>query len=88
MTENGRGELLKNLEKLHTTGLGTERIRRNLSLETDDVVEWCRRKISAPESHTERRGKNWYICGDGCIITVNAHSYTIITAHRRKAGGE
>lgn len=88
MTENGRGELLKNLEQLHTTSLGAERIKRNLSLETDDVVEWCRRKISAPESHMKREGKNWYICSGGCVITVNAHSYTIITAHGRKKGEE
>ncbi len=28
-----------------------------------------------------RKGKNYYIEADGCIITVNASSYTIITAH-------
>ena len=27
---------------------------------------------------------NWYICVEGCIITVNASSYTIITAHKEK----
>ena len=26
----------------------------------------------------------WYICIEGCIITVNASSYTIITAHKEK----
>ena len=30
------------------------------------------------------KGKNWYVCIDGCVITVNAGSYTIITAHREK----
>ncbi|MCI9514313.1 MAG: DUF3781 domain-containing protein [Oscillospiraceae bacterium] len=36
--------------------------------------------------HTiERAGKNWYILV-GCVrITVNAYSYTIITAHSRGA---
>lgn len=34
----------------------------------------------------ERRGKNWYISTDNCIITVNAYSYTIITAHKKKEG--
>ena len=29
-------------------------------------------------------GKNWYINIDACIITVNACSYTIITAHKEK----
>ncbi|MDE5910121.1 MAG: DUF3781 domain-containing protein [Lachnospiraceae bacterium] len=27
-------------------------------------------------------GKNWYCEVDGIKITVNAHSYTIITAYR------
>lgn len=38
-------ELLKNLDKLHTTELGVERIKRNLFLDTDDVVVWCKAKI-------------------------------------------
>lgn len=84
----GNGEdLLKNIDKLHTTELGTKRIKRNLSLDTDHVVEWCRRKIGLSEAHIERRGKNWYICADNCILTVNAYSYTIITAHKEKLRG-
>ncbi len=43
-------ELLKNSDKLHTTELGIERIKRNLNI-------------------------------DSCILTVNAYSYTIITAN-------
>ncbi|WRS31230.1 DUF3781 domain-containing protein [Actinomycetaceae bacterium MB13-C1-2] len=72
--------------KLHTTELGVERIRRNLSLSTDDVVTWCQEVIAShttDDSCITQRGKNWYVdCGD-CIITVNAHSHTIITAHRK-----
>ncbi len=52
---NMENELLKNLDRLHTTKLGVERIKRNLALDTDD-----------------------------CVITVNAYSYTVITAHRKK----
>ena len=37
---NTDNELLKNLEKLHTTELGVMRIKKNLSLDTDDVVGW------------------------------------------------
>ena len=33
---NADDELLKNLDKLHTTELGVERIKRNLFLDTDD----------------------------------------------------
>ena len=31
-----------------------------------------------------RKGKNWYVSIDDIIITVNAYSYTIITAHKQK----
>ncbi len=75
-------ELLTNLNKLHTTELGVERIKRNLSLDTDDVVKWCKTKTSSTNVVITAKGKNWYIGVDGCIITVNAHSYTIITAHK------
>jgi hypothetical protein len=82
-TINGN-ELLLNLDKLHTTDLGVVRIRRNLSLDTDDVVNWCKAKIQNPNSLIIAKGKNWYIDIDNCIITVNAYSYTIITAHMIK----
>ena len=75
-------ELLNNIHKLHTTELGEMRIKRNLSLDCDDAVAWCRVRIVSPEAVIERKGKNQYITIDGCIITVNAYSYTIITAHK------
>ncbi len=75
-------ELLKNLDKLHTTELGIERIKRNLSLDIDDVVVWCKDKIGSPDAVITRNGKNWYISISGYILTVNAYSYTIITAHK------
>ena len=34
-------KLLRNLNKLHTTELGIVRIKRNLSIDTDSVIEWC-----------------------------------------------
>lgn len=73
--------LLYNLDKLHTTELGVGRIKKNLSLDTDEVVEWCKEKIGSPNAVIARSGKNWYVYVEGCIITVNAYSYTIITAH-------
>ena len=74
-------ELLKNLDKLHTTDLGANRIKENLSLDTDDVVEWCKNKITSDNASIVRTGKNWYVDTGDCIIVVNAYSYTIITAH-------
>lgn len=77
-------ELLQSLDKLHTTELGVMRIKRNLSLDTDNVVEWCRAKIKSVNASITKNGKNWYISIDDCIITVNSYSYTIITAHKAK----
>ena len=35
--------LLSNIDKVHTTEMGIDRIKKNLRLDTDDVVEWCRK---------------------------------------------
>jgi len=74
--------LTENYNKIHTTKLGIERIKRNLALETDDVVQWCIRKIEQADSITQE-GKNWYVHTCESVITINASSYTIITAHKR-----
>ena len=81
-----KNDLIENIEKLHTTPMGVERIRRNLSLGEDvkDVVTFCRQKILDDKAVITRQGKNWYVKIDGCIITVNAYSYTIITAKKPK----
>ena len=76
-------DLITNLDKLHTTELGIVRIKRNLSLQTENVVECCRQRIGFPHAVITRKGKNWYVEADDCVITVNAHSYTIITAHKK-----
>ena len=81
MTER---ELSALLENLHTTIMGEERIRRNAAPDEDDVIAWCRERITAPDAVIERRGKNFYITSGGCTLTVNARSYTVITAHRSK----
>ena len=81
---NADNELLKNLDKLHTTELGVERIKRNLSLDADDVVDWCKTKINSANAVITRKGKNWYVNVDDYILTVNTYSYTIITAHKEK----
>lgn len=75
-------ELIRNIDKLHTTELGVARIKRNLSLDTENVVEWCKYQINDDNAVITRKGKNWYVSVNGCIITVNAYSFTIITAHK------
>jgi hypothetical protein len=79
-----KNDLILNIGKIHTTELGIERIKKNLDLDTDDVVKWCKHKIKDANSHIFRKGKNWYVSTNDCIMTVNANSYTIITVNRRR----
>ncbi len=74
--------LIEKIDSIHTTDMGVDRIRRNLGIGDIDVVAWCKEKILDPGAIIERQGKNWYVHIDGCLITVNASSYTIITCHR------
>lgn len=52
-----KDELLQNLNKLHTTKLGVERIKRNLSLDTEDVVHWCKIKINSQMQLSKEKGR-------------------------------
>lgn len=75
--------LLANIDKIHTTEMGTVRIKKNL--ETDavwDVVEYCKNKIIDKKCLIYKKGKNWYCEIDDIKITINSCSYTIITVHR------
>ncbi len=75
-------DLLAHLDRIHTTEMGAVRIRRNLGLIEDDVVSWCKARMAGADARISRQGKNWYVAAAGCVFTVNAASYTIITAHR------
>ena len=77
--------LIENIEKVHTTEMGAGRIRKNLGLNDIDVVAFCRSRILDKSAIITRQGKNWYVRINSCVITVNASSYTIITAHKEKA---
>ncbi len=73
--------LLENLDKVHTTKLGTDRIKRNLKLSTEDVVKYCKNKVLDKNCNVYKQGKNFYCKIDNMNITINSYSYTIITAH-------
>ena len=73
--------LLNNINKIHTTEMGFDRIKRNLKLDDIDVVEFCKSKILDSNCNIYKKGKNWYCEIDGTKITVHSNSYTIITAH-------
>ncbi|MBD5144796.1 MAG: DUF3781 domain-containing protein [Ruminococcus sp.] len=73
--------LLSNIDKIHTTEMGVQRIRKNLKLDNDDAVEYCKNKILDKNCNIFKQGKNWYCETDNIRITVNSYSFTIITAH-------
>ena len=73
--------LLSNIDKLHTTEIGIDRIKRNLKINTENVVKYCKEKILDNNCNIYKQGKNWYCEVDNIIITVNSYSYTIITVN-------
>jgi len=77
--------LLNNIDKVHTTEMGIDRIKKNLKLDNDDVVEYCKNKVLNKDCNIYKRGKNWYCEIDNIKITINSYSYTIITAHKLKS---
>lgn len=73
--------LLSNIDRIHTTEMGIDRIKKNLKLDTNDVVLYCKNKILDKNCNIYKQGKNWYCEIDNIKITINSYSYTIITAH-------
>ena len=71
--------LLSNIDKIHE--MGADRIKKNLKLNTNDVVKFCKNKILDKNCNIYKQGKNWYCEIDNIKITINSYSYTIITAH-------
>ena len=76
--------LFNNIDKVHTTEMVIDRIKKNLKLDTDDVVEYCKNKVLDKNCNIYKQGKNWYCEIDNIKITINSYSYTIITAHKLK----
>ena len=76
--------LLSNIGKIHTTKMDIGRIKRNLKLDTNDVVNYCKNKVLDKDCNIYKQGKNWYCEIDNIKITINSYSYTIITAHTIK----
>ena len=76
--------LLNNIDEIHTTEMGVIRIKKNLKLDTEDVVEYCKDKVLDKNCNIYKQGKNWYCEIDNIKITINSYSYTIITAHMIK----
>lgn len=69
--------LLDNINKVHTTEMGINRIIKNLKLNTNDVVEYCKNKVLDKNCNIYKQGKNWYCEIENIIITINSylHNY-------------
>ena len=74
-------DLLININKIHTTELGIQRIKKNLKLDRINVINYLKELIQDKECYIYKKGKNWYCEINNIIITINSYSYTIITAH-------
>jgi hypothetical protein len=73
------------INKLHTTALGNERIKRNTGLDIHEVIAWCKEADLTPDKeYVVRKGKNWYVYAKEYVLTIHATSNTIITAHKIK----
>lgn len=77
-------DLLDHVDELYITGMGIDRVKKNLDLDQKDVLTWCRDMIKLEGARVFRKGKNWYVRSDGYEFTINANRLTIITAHRIK----
>ena len=49
--------LLNNIDEIHTTEMGVIRIKKNLKLDTEDVVEYCKDKVLDKNCNIYKQGK-------------------------------
>lgn len=74
--------LINNINKIHTTKLGINRLKNNLNIDCIDINKFCIDKILKQNCLIKRQGKNFYCYIDNIKIVINASSYTIITAKK------
>ena len=72
--------LINNIDKIHITLMGINRIKNNLKID-EDVILFSLNILKNKESVVIKNGKNYYLKYKNIIITINSYSYTIITAH-------
>ena len=60
--------LTQNLDKIHTTQMGVERIRRNLGLQTDDVVAWCKDAVKNADIMLLEKAKTYKRMNKAAVI--------------------
>ena len=84
INNNHKYDVIKNIDKVHTTHLGEERIKNNLNIMNIDIVKYIKNKINDKKSVIYKKGKNYYCEVEKIIITINSYNYCIITAHKCK----
>ena len=72
--------LISNVDKIHTTKLGIERIKKNIKVD-NDVISYIKKIILDKKCKIYKRGKNYYCEIDNVIITINSYNFCVITAH-------
>ena len=72
--------LRMNVNRIHTTELGYERIGRVLNY--NDNINYIKNVITDYKSNIIKNGKNYYIEYNGYNICVNSNSYTVITVKK------
>lgn len=50
--------LLSNIDKIHTSKMGIDRIQNNLNLNTTEIVKYCQNKILDKNSNIYNKGKD------------------------------
>lgn len=74
--------LINNLEKLHITKLGRERVIDNLCLEYQtDVTNYVKNIIINEDIEVFKKGSNFIVKTYNYEITINSRTFTIITAY-------
>ena len=71
-------DLLNNIDKVHTTSMGIDRIKKNINI---DDIDYLKELIKDKNCNIYKQGKNYYCEINNIKITINSYSYTIITAH-------
>ena len=74
-------DLLNNIDKVHTTSMGIDRIKKNINI---DDIDYLKELIKDKNCDIYKQGKNYYCEINNIKITINSYSYTIITAHLLK----
>ena len=80
---NAPKEVLKNhIPLIHNTELGEERINKNTGLYPDEILSEIKDAliVNTNLSEVKRIGKNYYLKYRDVEFTINASSYTVITA--------